>query len=81
MSNNDEASAFREEEQNTRDVDPRGSYGGRRLCRCDRGGRGGGRDHASRGHTYAQRVSNFKEETSDMNGRVFQCHSETSDPR
>ena len=72
-------------------ANPAGGGGGRSdIGRRDRS-RGGGRDGRSgggggRGHTRTSRPprtphSYFKGDTSDMNGHVFQCHSESTDTK
>ena len=75
-------------------TNPTGGNGGRgsgnrreRFRGGGREGRGGGNgNRGGRGHHRPNRPpktphSNFKGDTSDMNGHVFQCHSETSDAK
>ena len=62
-------------------------YRNRRDRGDGRGGRGGNDDtRGDRRHARPNRLLNmshskFKGDTSDMNGHVFQCHSETSDAK
>ena len=70
-------------------TNPRGGrpHRNRRDRGDGRGGRGGNDDtRGDRRHTRSNRTPNtslskFKGDTSDMNGHVFQCHSETSDAK
>ena len=56
-------------------------------CGDGRNGRGGGgggrggRDHTRKPRPPRTPHSHFKGETSDMNGQVFQCHSESADAK
>ena len=64
---------------------PATGRGGRATHTRTRRPRGGNRlrGYPGRGHPRdrKQHASSFKGDTSDMNGHVFQCHSETSDPK